>query len=140
MTLKDGNLEDLEIKGIYQAKINDEVMKHISPFGGRYRYICGEWWIPLKDASDILHETREERMKTKVTDLSIDDAVCFKHELGECLVLYWSANIGFGQVMISRDNGDHTWRADTESMCAEDDKEFLRMVLNQWVEQIEVEG
>ena len=79
-------------------------------------------------------------MKTKVEDLSIDDVEIFSNETNEGMYLSWSANIGFGEVKIFREKGTEMWRADTERMCSNDDKEFLRMVLNAWVDQMEIEG
>ena len=79
-------------------------------------------------------------MKTKVEDLSIENVEFFDNNTREGIYLSWSANIGFGEVKIFREKYTETWKADTECMCSNDDKEFMRMVLNAWVEQIEIEG
>lgn len=77
----------------------------------------------------------------KITDLSVNDVYCFENFKGEGrIILSWSANIGYGELTLYRDNEDDKWKADTECMCKGEDKEFIRMVLNKWIEGIEVEG
>lgn len=76
----------------------------------------------------------------KITDLSVNDVHCFENVGHEEIVLSWSANIGFGELTLRREIGSDKWKADTECMCKGEDKEFIRMVLDKWVDGIEVEG
>lgn len=62
---------------------------------------------------------------------------------GNGVVISWStnneANIEFGELTLYQSNEDDKWKADTEYMCTNEDKEFIRMVLNKWVDDMEVE-
>lgn len=53
-------------------------------------------------------------------------------------IIQWSANIGWGECEFYYDG--KKWTADTESMCSNDNKEFIRMLLDVFVKQIEVTG
>lgn len=70
--------------------------------------------------------------------LSIDSVDAFAHIRYSGLAISWSADIGFGELMIYKDNCTDKWRADTETMCSAEDKEFLRAALNKWVDEIDV--
>ena len=73
----------------------------------------------------------------KIEHLQIDKVKFFNN--GNGVVISWSANIGFGELTLYQSNEDNKWKADTEYMCTNDDKEFIRMVLNKWVDDMEVE-
>ena len=70
--------------------------------------------------------------------LSIDSVDAFASIRYSGLAISWSADIGFGELMIYRAKGDDKWHADTETMCSADDKEFLRAALNKWVDEMDV--
>lgn len=72
-----------------------------------------------------------------IEHLQIDGVKCFKN--GNGVIISWSANIGFGELTLYQSNEDSKWKAETECMCINEDKEFIRMVLNKWVDEIEVE-
>lgn len=76
----------------------------------------------------------------KITNLSVSDVHCFENSRGEGIDILWSANIGFGELKLYREMGRDKWKADTECMCKGEDKEFIRMVLNKWIDEMEVEG
>lgn len=73
-----------------------------------------------------------------IEHLQIDEVNCFENNRGNGVIISWSANIGFGELTLYQ-REDSKWKADTECMCKGDDKEFIRMVLNKWVDEIEVE-
>ena len=54
------------------------------------------------------------------------------------IILQWAGNIGYGELVIYKENDG--WKADTECMCSNNDKEFIKEVLNKWIESIEVVG
>ncbi len=49
----------------------------------------------------------------------------------------WNSNIGWGELQIIKDENDK-WVADTEAMCDNDDKYFIKQVFDKWLEDIEV--
>ncbi len=51
----------------------------------------------------------------------------------------WDANIGFGIYELYEDD-DNKWTADSECLDRGEDKNFLKLLLNKWVEQIEIKG
>ena len=68
-----------------------------------------------------------------IENLQIDEVNCFNSESGKGIVISWSANIGFGELTLYQRKGEDTWEADTECMG----KDFVRMVLNKWVDEME---
>ncbi len=50
----------------------------------------------------------------------------------------WSANIGLGELTIYNDGNG--WKADTETLCKGEDKEFIKMCFSKFLEEIEVVG
>lgn len=81
-------------------------------------------------------------MKHEVTDLTIDRVRAFDNELYNGIRIEWSANIGWGQCDIFREKADETskWQAHTESMSSNDDKAFLKMLLDKLADMVEVTG
>lgn len=75
-----------------------------------------------------------------IEHLQIDKVDCFKSEQTSGLVISWSANIGFGELTLYKQNDEDKWKADTECLCNNEDKDFMRMVLNKWIDDMEVAG
>ena len=73
----------------------------------------------------------------EITNLSIDEVECFNNETTSGVIISWSANIGFGQLTIYKDG--EKWKADTECMCSKEDKEFIHMVMNKWIDDMIIE-
>ena len=74
----------------------------------------------------------------KIENLTIDNAEAFANQRYEGVIFNWSANIGFGELTIYRENGTNEWKADTEHMCEDNDKDFLQMVLDEWIDNIKI--
>jgi hypothetical protein len=53
--------------------------------------------------------------------------------------IYWSGNIGFGQLDIYKDK-DGKYIVDTECMSTNDDKEFINLIFSKLIEKINVIG
>lgn len=76
----------------------------------------------------------------------------FVNEKYDGFILGWSSNIGFGELTISKahiDNErfenieeikfkDGDWEAQTECMSDNDNKEFIKLVLNKFIEKLNV--
>lgn len=71
---------------------------------------------------------------------SIDEFSSFKNERYEGFKLAWDSNIGFGEMLFSKkvNDADATWEVQTECMATNDDKEFIRLVLDRFVEELDV--
>lgn len=62
----------------------------------------------------------------------------FDAEGVEGIVIEWSGNIGFGQYTLYKDEQGF-WRGDSEHMDSQKEKDFLRYLLNDFVEQIKLD-
>lgn len=81
-------------------------------------------------------------MKLEIKDLSIEGVVPYDNEIASGICIEWCANIGWGQCQIYRDKSDASgkWHVDTESMSSNDDKTFLKMLLDKLADMVEVTG
>jgi hypothetical protein len=81
-------------------------------------------------------------LKNQITNLEIDEVYWFKHKKREGVIFSWSANIGFGELKIYKatEDKDNKWQVDSECMCSNEDKEFIRMVLNKWVDEMVIDN
>lgn len=81
-------------------------------------------------------------MKHEVKDLTIDRVHAFDNELYNGIRIEWSANIGWGQCDIFREKADETskWQAHTETMSTNEDKVFLKMLLDKLADMVVVTG
>jgi len=75
--------------------------------------------------------------------INITQVIPFKNEQYEGVRFLWEANgIGFGQYDIYREvseNNDVEWKADSEMMdLKNDNKTFLRMLIDNWINEIKV--
>ena len=75
----------------------------------------------------------------KIENLEIEEVTPFINEKYCGLTISWSANIGWGEYQIYTDDGEH-WYADTECMDKDEDKDFGKMLLENWMSQIQISG
>lgn len=55
------------------------------------------------------------------------------------IIFHWSSDIGFGEYALYYDNEKDCWLADSEHMDKEENKEFLKELMNLWVNEIKIE-
>ena len=55
------------------------------------------------------------------------------------MILSWSGNIGFGEYTLYTD-GKGNWHGDSECMDRGEDKEFIRLLLDKFVERLVIDG
>lgn len=79
-------------------------------------------------------------MKHEITDLEITEINSYSNPSFDGVSMYWTSNIGFGECQFYKAKGDDTWHVDTESMCSNEDKTFLKMLLDKLAEIVEVTG
>ena len=79
-------------------------------------------------------------MKHEVKDLTIDRVHAFDNERYNGIRIEWSANIGWGECDIFRANEDAAdkWQAHTESMSTNEDKTFIKTLLDKLADMVEV--
>lgn len=81
-------------------------------------------------------------MKHEVKDLSVENVSAYDNETASGVCIEWCANIGWGQCHIYRlkSAGENEWQCDTESMSSNEDKTFLKMLLDKLADMVEVTG
>ena len=79
-------------------------------------------------------------MMLRGNDVEIDsvDVEIFNNPDRNCdlVILSWVGNIGFGEYTLRYTDGE--WQGDSECMDINDDKGFLTLLLQKWVEQITI--
>lgn len=76
----------------------------------------------------------------KIENIQIRDVWCNRKDERQCIVISWSANIGWGVLTIYRDSPDSAWEVDSECMSNNENKEFIRSVMNAWIDSMNVSG
>lgn len=74
-------------------------------------------------------------------EVEIDEvqAEAFRNEEETDVIIFsWIGNIGFGEYALHKDKGSDIWKADSECMDRGEDKEFIRLLLDKFVEGLEI--
>ena len=79
-------------------------------------------------------------MKHEITDLEITDIEPYSNAMFDGIQISWCANIGWGQCTFFKEKGDDQWTVDTERMSSNEDKTFLKMLLDKLADMAEVTG
>ena len=79
-------------------------------------------------------------MKREITNLEITEINPYSNPSFDGVSIYWTANIGFGECQFYKANGEDKWLVDTEHMCSNEDKTFLKMLLDKLAGMVEVTG
>lgn len=69
-----------------------------------------------------------------IDDVEIDS--CFKNEKYEGFILNWDSNIGYGQMTFLKN--EDAIEVETECMSDNEDKEFIKLVLDKFIEKLKV--
>ncbi len=86
---------------------------------------------------ETLEITSAEPWYQKATTVPVGDEVYPVHEKYG-ITFEWQANIGWGQLMLMFDTETKTWSADTECMCSNEDKEFMKLILEKFAKQVDI--
>lgn len=62
----------------------------------------------------------------------------FVNERGSGIVIKWDSDIGFGEYTLYKAANSDEWKADSEHMDSNNDKAFLKELLKQLVEALEI--
>lgn len=71
-------------------------------------------------------------------NLEIEEIIPFCNTEASGVSFSWSSDIGFGEYVVYREHGSDKWVAKSEYMDFNDDKDFLKKLLEKFVEMIEV--
>ena len=73
-------------------------------------------------------------------NLEIEEIIPFCNTEFSGVSFDWSSDIGFGEYVVYREHNSDKWVARSEYMDFNDDKDFLKKLLEKFVEMIEVVG
>lgn len=71
-------------------------------------------------------------------NLKIEEVIPFCNTETSGVYFGWTSNIGYGEYVIRREHGSDKWVAKSEHMDSNDDKDFLKKLLEKFVEEVEV--
>lgn len=77
--------------------------------------------------------------KNKIEDinLKLTDVEMISKENFQGMYLTWESGIGFGEYTIYKGK-DGIWKADSETMDCETDKDFITELMRQFIEKLEI--
>lgn len=56
----------------------------------------------------------------------------------DVIILSWQGNIGWGEYTLYKEKDSDQWKGDSECMDSNEDKSFLKMLLDKFVENVNV--
>lgn len=77
--------------------------------------------------------------KVDEINLQIDDLVTFVNEEYIGFIIEWSSDIGFGQYTVYRTCDSEEWKAESEHMDSNEDKEFIKELMKLFIAKLNVE-
>lgn len=80
-----------------------------------------------------------KNLESKKIEVKVDDIKPFINEKYIGFVIKWYGNIGWGEYTIYRAIDDDQWYADSECMDTTEDKEFLTILLKDFMNKLEVQ-
>lgn len=78
-------------------------------------------------------------LKPEEIDIKINFVIPFKNEKYEGICIKWNGNIGFGEYTLYKTNEEDGWHADSECMDSNDDKAFLKILMEQFIKQVKID-
>lgn len=78
-------------------------------------------------------------MNNKI-NLKIDNFYPFVNEQFMGITIEWSSNIGFGQYTIYKPTDSDKWAADSEGMDDNQDKEFIKSLMELFIKELDIEN
>lgn len=71
-------------------------------------------------------------------NLQIDAVLPFVNDRFSGIIFEWSSDIGFGEYTIFKAPDSNVWYADSEHMDSNDDKDFVKELMRQFIEKLVV--
>ncbi len=56
----------------------------------------------------------------------------------QVITIDWSSNIGWGRYTLYKNQYEQVWKGESETMDSNEKKEFLQLLLNKFIESVEV--
>lgn len=71
-------------------------------------------------------------------NLEVYDIQPFVNERGSGIIISWDSNIGFGEYTIYKRVDSDKWCADSEHMDNNEDKDFIKELMKQLIEKLNI--
>jgi len=79
-----------------------------------------------------------EDKNIQITNVSVDNIINTLGKTERYIAMGWSSNDSFGEYTMWYNPTDQKWYADSEGMDKQDNKEYLKALMNQFIEQITI--
>lgn len=71
-------------------------------------------------------------------NLELAGLIPFVNKKYKGFTLYWNSDIGFGEYTIYKNRSGNKWYADSEHMDSNEDKAFIKELMNKFIEELEI--
>lgn len=71
-------------------------------------------------------------------NLDICEVEPFMNDKYDGFVITWNSDIGFGEYTIYKAIGSDEWKADSEHMDSDEDRTFLKLLMELFVQKLEI--
>lgn len=71
-------------------------------------------------------------------NLKINDFYPFANEQYTGITIQWNSDIGFGEYIIYKPVGSNKWLADSEGMDDNEDKDFIKTLMELFIEKLNI--
>ena len=78
-------------------------------------------------------------MEHEQVQVTVDAVIPFVNDKYTGICIKWFGNIGFGEYNLYKINEEDGWHGDSEYMDSNDDKWFLKMLMEQFIERIDID-
>lgn len=79
-----------------------------------------------------------KNLKPEEINVKIDSIMPYKNEKYEGICIKWYGNIGYGEYNLYKTNEEDSWHGDSECMDTNEDKAFLKMLMEQFIKQVKI--
>ena len=76
------------------------------------------------------------RINVNDINLSVEDVIPFTNERCSGFIIQWSSDIGFGEYTIYKPANSDEWKADSECMDSNEDKDFVKKLMSLFIEKL----
>jgi len=76
------------------------------------------------------------RHKVDAIHLQIEDLIPFSNDRGAGFIILWYSDIGFGEYTVYQHKGSKEWKADSEHMDSNEDKDFIKELMKLFIEKL----
>ena len=80
----------------------------------------------------------ERRHNVKEINLQITEIIPFNNEKKAGFTIQWHSKIGWGHYTIYKEHNSMQWKADSETLDRNDDKEFIEELMRLFIAELKI--